>query len=186
MHLSRLHRGQSHRRWDQGISENPSSQSMTHDTYDTCFHKIFSRAHAGKTYIYFKKKIIKEKVIKTRCHICHVSHLSHESTYHKWTTHHLEPLIILNHSSSWTRDFLNTRFFLNTNNSNNTNNFLHMELLERGRTRISRISRIFVRGGALTWGTNRTNIFILHTDLTDLTDLPMLRMAHGYLFWFVI
>ena len=179
MHLSRLHRGQSHRRWDQGISENPSSQSMTHDTYDTCFHKIFSRAHAGKTYIYFKKKIIKEKVIKTRCHICHVSHLSHESTYHKWTTHHFEPLIILN-----TR-FFEHEFFLNTNNSNNTNNFLHMELLERGRTRISRISRIFVRSGALTWGTNRTNIF-KHTDLTDLTDLPMLRMAHGYLFWFVI
>ena len=160
MHLSRLHRGQSHRRWDQGISENPSSQSMTHDTYDTCFHKIFSRAHAGKTYIYFKKKIIKEKVIKTRCHICHVSHISHEFTYHKWTTHHLEPL---------------------TNNSNNTNNFLHMELLERGRTQISRISRIFVRGGALTWGTNRTNIF-KHTDLT----LPMPRMAHGHVFWFVI
>ena len=124
MHLSRLHRGQSHRRWDQGISENPSSQSMTHDTYDTCFHKIFSRAHAGKTYIYFKKKIIKEKVIKTRCHICHVSHLSHESTYHKWTTHHLE------HSSSWTRDFLNTRFFLNTNNSNNTNIFKHTDLTD--------------------------------------------------------
>ena len=144
---------------------------MTDDTYDTCFYKISSRAQE-KQIIYFKKKIIKEKVIKTRCHICHVSHLSHESTYHKWTTHHLEPLIILN-----------TRFFLNTNNANNTNNFLHMELLERGRTRISRISRIFVRGGALTWGTNRTNIFISHTDLTD---LPMLRMAHGHLFWFVI
>ena len=28
--------------------------------------------------------------------------------------------------------------------------------------------------------------FFKHTDLTDLTDLPMLRMAHGYLFWFVI
>ena len=136
MHLSRLHRGQSHRRWDQGISENPSSQSMTHDTYDTCFHKIFSRAHAGKTYIYFKKKIIKEKVIKTRCHICHVSHLSHESTYHKWTTHHLEPLIILNHSSSWTTYhlepliILNTRFFLNTNNANNTNIFKHTDLTD--------------------------------------------------------
>ena len=154
MHLSRLHRSQSHRRWDQGISENPSSQSMTHDTYDTCFHKIFSRAHAGKTYIYFKKKIIKEKVIKTRCHICHVSHLSHESTYHKWTTHHLEhssswtliilnthhlepliilnhssswtthhfePLIILNHSSSWTTHHLEPLIILNTNNANNTN-----------------------------------------------------------------
>ena len=124
MHLSRLHRGQSHRRWDQGISENPSSQSMTHDTYDTCFHKIFSRAHAGKTYIYFKKKIIKEKVIKTRCHICHVSHLSHESTYHKWTTYHLEPLIILN-----THHFEHEIFF-NTNNANNTNIFKHTDLTD--------------------------------------------------------
>ena len=84
---------------------------MTDDTYDTCFHKIFSRAHAGKTYIYFKKKIIKEKVIKTRCHICHVSHLSHESTHHKWTTHHLEPLIILNTHHLEYEIFLNTSFF---------------------------------------------------------------------------
>ena len=127
MHLSRLHRGQSHRRWDQGISENPSSQSMTHDTYDTCFHKIFSRAHAGKTYIYFKKKIIKEKVIKTRCHICHVSHLSHESTYHN------EPLIILNHPSFWTRDFFEHVFFW-TRITRITRIFLS--------TRISQISRI--------------------------------------------
>ena len=127
MHLSRLHRGQSHRRWDQGISENPSSQSMTHDTYDTCFHKIFSRAHAGKTYIYFKKKIIKEKVIKTRCHICHVSHLSHESTYHKWTTHHLE------HSSFWTTHHLEHEIFW-TRITRITRIFLS--------TRISRISRI--------------------------------------------
>ena len=44
--------------------------------------------------------------------------------------------------------------FLNTNYADNTNIFiLHTELLERGRTRISRISRIFVRGDALTWGT---------------------------------
>ena len=130
MHLSRLHRGQSHRRWDQGISENPSSQSMTHDTYDTCFHKIFSRAHAGKTYINFKKKIIKEKVIKTRCHICHVSHLSHESTYHKWTTHHLEPLIILNHSSFWTRDSPKAHWPQGGNNANNTNIFKHTDLTD--------------------------------------------------------
>ena len=46
-------------------------------------------------------------------------------------------------------------------------------------TRISQISRIFVRGGALTLEheiflntnfTNKTNVF-WHTDLTDLTDL---------------
>ena len=41
-------------------------------------------------------------------------------------------------------------FFLNTNYANKTNIFLHTDLLEMGRTRIS---RIFVRGDALTWGT---------------------------------
>ena len=148
MHLSRLHRGQSHRRWDQGISESPSSQSMTHDTYDTCFHKIFSRAHAGKTYIYFKKKIIKEKVIKTRCHICHVSHLSHESTYHKWTTHHLEPLIILNTSFFWTRITRITRIIFCTWNylreDAHGSHESHGSLFAAVRSHEERIARIFL------------------------------------------
>ena len=43
-----------------------------------------------------------------------------------------------------------TRFFLNTNFTNITNIFKHTDI-----------------------------IFLKHTDLTDLTDLPMLRMAHG-------
>ena len=65
------------------------------------------------------------------CHTYHMNPLTTNEPLIILNTHHLEPLIILN-----------TRFFLNTNNTNNTNNFLHMELLERGRTRISQISRI--------------------------------------------
>ena len=90
----------------------------------------------------------------------HLPQMNHSSS---WTTHHLEHEIRRRPTDR--REVITriTRIFLST-----------------------RISQIFVRGGALTWGTNRTNIFISHTDLTDLTDLPMLRMAHGYLFWFVI
>ena len=90
------------------------------------------------------------------------------------------------HEIFWTRIARITRMFfctleheifLNTNNSNNTNNFLHMELLERGRTRISLISRILSSWCLNTNLTNNTNIFCTqisffkHTDLTDLTDL---------------
>ena len=53
------------------------------------------------------------------------------------------------HGSHGSHGSFTTRF-LNTNSMNYTNNLLHTDLT-----------------------------FLKHTDLTNLTDLPMLRMAHG-------
>ena len=65
--------------------------------------------------------------------MCHTYHMNPLTTN--------EPLIILNHSSFWTRDSPKAHWPQGGNNANNTNIFKHTDI-----------------------------IFLKHTDLTDLTD----------------
>ena len=74
--------------------------------------------------------------------MCHTYHMNPLTTN--------EPLIILNHSSFWTRDSPKAHWPQGGNNANDTNNYLHADLaLYLKRTRIA---RMHVRVGTLTWG----------------------------------
>lgn len=46
---------------------------MTHDTYDTCFYKCYTRARRKRDKYILKRKYNKRKSYKNRCHKCHVS-----------------------------------------------------------------------------------------------------------------
>ena len=52
---------------------NNRHNSMTHDTYDTCFYKCYTRARRERDKYILKRKYNKRKSYKNRCHKCHVS-----------------------------------------------------------------------------------------------------------------
>lgn len=52
-------------------------KSMTHDTYDTCFYKCYTRARRKRDKYILKRKYNKRKSYKNRCHRCHVSQKRH-------------------------------------------------------------------------------------------------------------